>query len=427
MRAASQRAGRARLAAWISSTGSPVRASARRTTSTRVPRCDANGCARISSARDCAGHPRRRSGRVSRRAHQRRPLHLGAAADRHGHRGGKCDDRPSGAPRARRRGRRAAVERRPDASRHASVEPASDALERYVRPGRSSMSYVRGRRVVAVGRIAATVLDAPYVRHPSHGGAVAFADGLRAYARRVSVPIAAPVKRNAFLLAGGLICNSGMFQLAAALSSLTLVAVTGITGILGLGPAIFLASGAIVVGPAGRFMDRVGRMPVIRGGYAFGAVGCGIVAGGCALPSAALVAARAQRARRRRRDDPAHARCGRGDVSAGSSRARHVARSLRRRVGCAVGAGRVRAALRPSGDRRPGSRRPVARRHPVHDRRSRDRLVRPAGPEGDRGVVPGRAGRARRPPSRSARSCAGRAFRLRCSRSSRASRSWRAS
>jgi hypothetical protein len=49
------------------------------------------------------------------------------------------------------------------------------------------------------------------------------------------------VKRNAFLLAGGLVCNSGMFQLSAALSSLTLVAVTGVTGMLGLGPAIFLA------------------------------------------------------------------------------------------------------------------------------------------------------------------------------------------
>jgi uracil-DNA glycosylase family 4 len=36
----------------------------------------------------------------------------------------------------------------------------------------------RGRRVIAVGRLAAAVLDAPYVRHPSHGGAVAFARGL---------------------------------------------------------------------------------------------------------------------------------------------------------------------------------------------------------------------------------------------------------
>jgi uracil-DNA glycosylase len=30
------------------------------------------------------------------------------------------------------------------------------------------------RRVVAVGRLAAAVLDAPYVRHPSHGGGRAF-------------------------------------------------------------------------------------------------------------------------------------------------------------------------------------------------------------------------------------------------------------
>ena len=36
-----------------------------------------------------------------------------------------------------------------------------------------------GRRVVAVGRVAAEALDAPYVRHPSHGGALAFAEGLR--------------------------------------------------------------------------------------------------------------------------------------------------------------------------------------------------------------------------------------------------------
>ncbi len=37
---------------------------------------------------------------------------------------------------------------------------------------------VRGRRVVAVGRLAEAVLGAPYVRHPSHGGAEAFRAGL---------------------------------------------------------------------------------------------------------------------------------------------------------------------------------------------------------------------------------------------------------
>jgi uracil-DNA glycosylase len=38
----------------------------------------------------------------------------------------------------------------------------------------------RGRRVVAVGRCAQAALDAPYVRHPSHGGAAAFARDLAA-------------------------------------------------------------------------------------------------------------------------------------------------------------------------------------------------------------------------------------------------------
>jgi uracil-DNA glycosylase len=37
----------------------------------------------------------------------------------------------------------------------------------------------RGRDVIAVGRLAAAALDAPYVRHPSHGGAAAFEQGLR--------------------------------------------------------------------------------------------------------------------------------------------------------------------------------------------------------------------------------------------------------
>ena len=99
----------------------------------------------------------------------------------------------------------------------------------------------------------------------------------------------ADVRRNAFLLAGGLVCNSGMFQLAAALSSLTLVAVTGIKGILGLGPAIFLTASALAVGPAGRISDRYGRMVVIRAAFLGGAAGCAVVAGGCAADSGFLV------------------------------------------------------------------------------------------------------------------------------------------
>ena len=39
-------------------------------------------------------------------------------------------------------------------------------------------TLARGRRVVALGRLAADACGAPYVRHPSHGGAAAFAAGL---------------------------------------------------------------------------------------------------------------------------------------------------------------------------------------------------------------------------------------------------------
>jgi uracil-DNA glycosylase family 4 len=49
-----------------------------------------------------------------------------------------------------------------------------------VRTARPFLDEVtRGRRVIAVGRLASEVLGAPYLRHPSHGGVAAFADGLR--------------------------------------------------------------------------------------------------------------------------------------------------------------------------------------------------------------------------------------------------------
>ena len=55
----------------------------------------------------------------------------------------------------------------------AEVEAASRFLD----------ELTRGRVAIAVGRLAAAALDAPYVRHPSHGGAAAFEAGLgRAFA-----------------------------------------------------------------------------------------------------------------------------------------------------------------------------------------------------------------------------------------------------
>jgi uracil-DNA glycosylase len=40
----------------------------------------------------------------------------------------------------------------------------------------------QGRRIVAVGRLAARATGAPYVRHPAHGGAAGFRAGLLAFA-----------------------------------------------------------------------------------------------------------------------------------------------------------------------------------------------------------------------------------------------------
>jgi MFS family permease len=98
-----------------------------------------------------------------------------------------------------------------------------------------------------------------------------------------------PIRRNALLLAAGLVFQSGMIQLAVALGTVTIVAVTGVDSILGLGPAVFLVAGAVAVGPAGRLSDRVGRMPVIRGGFLLGIAGPWVTAGGCASRFAPLV------------------------------------------------------------------------------------------------------------------------------------------
>ena len=98
-----------------------------------------------------------------------------------------------------------------------------------------------------------------------------------------------PIRRNTVLLAATLTCLSGMTQLAVAVATVTLVLVTGIEGILGLGPAIFLTAGALAALPAGRLMDRVGRIPVLAGGCATGTLGCAVTALGCEVESATLV------------------------------------------------------------------------------------------------------------------------------------------
>ena len=332
---------------------------------------------------------RRRGGRLPRRAGQRRSVHLGATADRHAD--------------PRRRPRRSCTA----CLRELGIE--NDVLLWNVvptHPGTATSNRRPTRAEVAPHGRSSTSSRAAAASSPS-GACSGVARravrpppvarrracvrrGAAAYTR----PVRNEVRRNAFLLAACLVCNSAAFQLAAALSSLTLVAVTGIKGILGLGPAIFLTAGALAVGPAGRLMDRVGRMPVIRGGV------------------------RRRRHRVRRRSRPAAAlsaflvclglalvggsgavvqlvtRGGRRDVPARAPRARHVVRALRRGLRRALGAARLRPALRASRRRRARARRSLAGRRPVHARRLRDRVVRAPRPEGDLRELP--AGRARR-------------------------------
>jgi uracil-DNA glycosylase len=56
----------------------------------------------------------------------------------------------------------------------------------------------RGRRAIAVGRLAHAVLGDPYVRHPSRGGASAFGAAIRecilVSALRVGAPVGAPTR-----------------------------------------------------------------------------------------------------------------------------------------------------------------------------------------------------------------------------------------
>src|SRR4051794_41792336 len=95
-----------------------------------------------------------------------------------------------------------------------------------------------------------------------------------------------PIGRNTALLSAALAANSAMLQLSAAVASLTLVLVIGVEGLLGLGPAIVLASGALAALPAGRLMDRIGRVPVLAGGFALGAAGGALAAAGRAAAAA---------------------------------------------------------------------------------------------------------------------------------------------
>jgi MFS family permease len=98
-----------------------------------------------------------------------------------------------------------------------------------------------------------------------------------------------PIRRNTLILAATLAVNSAVVQLVAAVSSLTFVLVTGVKGLLGLGPAIFLIASGLTALPAGRMMDRFGRTPVMSFGFTVAAIGCAVTALATRIDSAVAV------------------------------------------------------------------------------------------------------------------------------------------
>ena len=134
--------------------------------------------------------------------------------------------------------RRSALERRADAP----AAPASRRTARRRAPrSRRGLPFARAARPrpaasFAVGRVAEAALGAPYVRHPSHGGAPAFRDDATCVPDldRVDPPKHVPARLDAGASTPRS-CSSSQPS-----SSLTFVLVTGVKGLLGLGPAIFL-------------------------------------------------------------------------------------------------------------------------------------------------------------------------------------------
>jgi MFS family permease len=102
---------------------------------------------------------------------------------------------------------------------------------------------------------------------------------------------ALPVVRNTALLSAALASHAAMLSLTAAVASITLVRVLDLEWLLGLGPAVVLTAGALTAVPAGRGMDRLGRVPVLVAGFGVGAAGCGLAALGSARGSALAVLA----------------------------------------------------------------------------------------------------------------------------------------
>ena len=102
-------------------------------------------------------------------------------------------------------------------------------------------------------------------------------------------PLARQVARNTWLLSASMAALYAMSQLVLAVAAGTFATLTNAPLLAGMGPALFMLSGAIAALLAGRGMDRFGRVPVLALGFGIGVPGALITAYGVSQPSLALV------------------------------------------------------------------------------------------------------------------------------------------
>jgi hypothetical protein len=94
------------------------------------------------------------------------------------------------------------------------------------------------------------------------------------------MPHKLPVGRNTFLLSAGMAALYGMVQLWAAVTPITFEAVTGLEGLVGLGPAIFMSTAALALSPRDGRWTAPGGFPCSRGASLLASWGVCLLASG---------------------------------------------------------------------------------------------------------------------------------------------------
>ncbi|HVQ21653.1 MAG TPA: hypothetical protein VMT36_00125, partial [Candidatus Saccharimonadia bacterium] len=85
------------------------------------------------------------------------------------------------------------------------------------------------------------------------------------------------IRRNTITLASALAIGWTIIQLQAALTTITTETMTGQTWSAGMASALFSVTLGLVAIPAGRLMDRLGRGPVIVGGFVIAALAAAVL------------------------------------------------------------------------------------------------------------------------------------------------------